>query len=894
MKLRSETQNDKRRPPGSTEIPFPYRLLSVLIFGSLAAAAAANAQEPEAANAEPTATAVAPETAPTSAPETTVDVPETTTTPAAAPATVNTPIERVEVTGSRIKRISVEGPSPVTVVDKEAIQKSGRGSVSDLLRETTAAAFGASRETSGSTAAGVSTIGLRGLGGERTLVLLNGRRLPKDPAAEAVDLNMIPIAAVERVEILKDGASALYGSDALGGVVNIITKKNYTGSEISLKHVRPEETRGEQYEISLTTGSAGERTSLMTVLNYRNNAILYGRDRDWSRQGVSLIGSPGSFRDPGGGGDWIADPTCPADRRRAINGGEACAYNYQEQASTLPGLEQLTLLTDFRHKISDRVSLYNVNTASRRQVRWTFAPTPGSFRVPGGTASRPAADLDIRYRFAEAGNRETQVEENGFANTLGAKGFLTDTWEWDLSLGYSRFSRIDRGVSGYLETNRVIDLIDGNAFDPFAPAGSRGSIDDAKVQTVQTGLSKLMTIDLLLTGDVMELESGPVRSAIGHTTFHESLEEQADPKTAGGQVLGNAGSSNKGDRQVHSVFSEFSIPLSRTVEMQVAGRYDHYSDFGDALNPKVALRWQPDAKWLARTSVGTGFLAPSLKSLYGARSEGYLTFIDKKGCAQNGGSFCVPQQYLTLSGGNPDLKEEKALTANAGVVFQPSGDFNASLDGWVTKIDNVVGFDPEKMTEAELAGRDLSRDGVAVTRDPSTNEILEIHAPNLNLSKLDIAGLDFNTEWMTGVRAKGFRLGVRDEFTYLLYYKNEGFPGAGFEDIVGQWGRPRWRNNATLFAKGRKSELFLTAKTIPGQKAVDEDSGKKIRDYTEFDVGVSYALTDKSSLTGGVRNVLGTERPSDPEGGSGGASEFNSSLYDPIGRSAFLAYRQGF
>lgn len=859
-----------------TETPFPFRPLLVFLFSlaSMFAIQSAHAQN-------------SPEASVTTDLSETPKAPETKSSPSA--------MERVEVTGSRIKRISVEGPSPVTVVDKEAIKKSGHNSVSDLLRDTTAGTFGVSRETSGSTAAGVATIGLRGLGDMRTLVLLNGRRLPKDPAAEAVDLNMIPIAAVERVEIMKDGASALYGSDALGGVVNIITKKSFNGAEIALKHVRPEETRGEQYEVSLVSGSSGERSQLMTVLNYRNNSVLFGRDRDWSRDGISLIGSPGAFRDSAGTNTWTVDPNCPAERRRTINGGEVCVYNYQEQASTLPGLEQLTVLTDFRYKISDQVSFYNVNTASRRNVRWTYAPTPGSFTVAGGTASQPTGgDLNIRYRFVEAGNRETKVEENGFANTLGLKGYLSDTWEWDLSIGYSRFNRIDRGIGGYLEEARVIDLIDDNVFDPFAAPGSRGSIDAAKVETTQSGLSQLMTVDLLLTGDVFELPSGVVRSAIGHTTFHESLEEKADPKTESGQVLGNAGSSNKGDRQVHSVFSEFSVPVSETVEVQVAGRFDNYSDFGNTLNPKLAVRWQPNPRWLARSSVGTGFLAPSLKSLYGARSEGYWTFIDKRGCAQQGGSFCVPQQYLTISGGNPNLKEEKALTANAGVVFQPNSDFNVSLDTWLTKIDNVVGFDPEKATEAELAGVDTTQYGVTFTRDATTGEITELNAPNLNLSKLDIAGLDFNTEWLTPIRVKGVRLGVRDEFSLLFYYRSEGFPGTGFENKVGEWGRPRWRNNATLFAKGEKTEVYLTGKTIPGQKAVDEDSGKKIADYTEFDLGASYALSAASSITGGIRNVLGTERPSDPEGGSGGAREFNASLYDPVGRSVFLAYRHAF
>lgn len=813
--------------------------------------------------------------------------------PVAVPAAA--PIERVEVTGSRIKRISVEGPSPVTIMDKEAIKKSGHNSVSDLLRDTTASAFGVGRETSGSTAAGVATIGLRGLGSDRTLVLLNGRRLPKDPAAEAVDLNMIPMAAVERIEILKDGASALYGSDALGGVVNIITKKNYNGSEFAIKHVRPEEVRGEQYELSLTSGSSSEKSSLMTVLNYRNNSILFGRDREWSRKGVSLVGNPGSYRDRAGSNVWTVDPSCPPERRVTINGGEVCSYNYQEQASTLPGLEQLTLFTDFKYKLGPKLTFYNVNIASRRQVKWTFAPSPGQFTVAGGTASVPTAgDLNIRYRFSEAGNRETEVEENSFSNTFGLKGFLTDTWEWDFSLGYSRFNRVDRGVSGYLEEDRVAELIKNGTFDPFAAPGSRGSLAAAQVQPVQNGLSRLFTADLLLSGEVFDLDSGAVSAAVGATVFHENLEETADPKTAAGLIIGNAGSSNSGGREVHSAFSEFSIPVTQTVEMQVAGRFDNYSDFGNTVNPKLAVRWQPAPSFLARSSVGTGFLAPSLKSLYGARSEGYPTFIDRKACEEQGGSACLPQQYLTISGGNPDLKEEKALTANLGAVFQPSSDFNISVDGWFTKIDNVVGVDLEKATLAELKGVNVADYGVQITRDPTTGEITQVVAPNQNLSKVEVSGLDVSTEYVLPTSVTGFRPGLRDEFSLIFSYKSEGFPGTGFEEQVDQFGNPKWRNNATLFLRSESSEIFLTGKTIPGQMAVNKDSGKRISDYTEFDLGVSHKFRWEGTVTAGITNLLGTEPPSDPEGGAGGANEFNTALYNPIGRSVYLTYRQGF
>src|SRR5262249_44131641 len=148
--------------------------------------------------------------------------------------------ERIEVTGSHIKRIDTEGPSPVTTLTRKAIESTGYNSVSDVLRDQAVSSFGSTRESSGSNAAGVSEVDLRGLGANRTLVLLNGQRLPTDAVTGAVDLNMIPTAAVERIEVLNDGASAIYGSDALGGVVNIITRKDFSGNEISYEQSTPE------------------------------------------------------------------------------------------------------------------------------------------------------------------------------------------------------------------------------------------------------------------------------------------------------------------------------------------------------------------------------------------------------------------------------------------------------------------------------------------------------------------------------------------------------------------------------------------------------------------------------------------------------------------------------
>lgn len=190
-------------------------------------------------------------------------------------------LDRIEVTGSRIKRATAEGALPVAVITREDIDVSGDVSVADFLRNTTFNSFGSFRPQSGSSAQAVATINLRGIGAARTLVLIDGRRAPVSPSlGQGQDLNTIPLAAVERIEILSDGASAIYGSDAIGGVVNIITRKDFSGAEMTLGVSKPKRDGGETEEGSVIFGAAGDRGNMLAGISYSNRGIIFARERD--------------------------------------------------------------------------------------------------------------------------------------------------------------------------------------------------------------------------------------------------------------------------------------------------------------------------------------------------------------------------------------------------------------------------------------------------------------------------------------------------------------------------------------------------------------------------------------------------------------------------------------
>ena len=207
----------------------------------------------------------------------------------AAQAVKEKKVERVEVTGSHIKRVDTEGASPVQTVTRKDLEKSGYNSVADVMRDSTVSSFGSTREDSGRAGAGQASIDLRGLGSENTLVLMDGQRLPTDAITGAVDINLIPMAAVERIEILKDGASATYGSDALGGVVNIITRKDYSGTEVSVAQTTPELRGGTRREISLVNGFNTRRLNMVNVIQHRDNEMSFDRDYSWNANAESPL-----------------------------------------------------------------------------------------------------------------------------------------------------------------------------------------------------------------------------------------------------------------------------------------------------------------------------------------------------------------------------------------------------------------------------------------------------------------------------------------------------------------------------------------------------------------------------------------------------------------------------
>lgn len=809
-------------------------------------------------------------------------------------------VEKIQVTGSHIKRIDVEGASPVQTITRKELDKSGYNSVGDVLRDQGVNSFGSTREASGSNAAGVAHVNLRGLGSSNTLVLLNGQRLPSDAVTGAVDLNLIPMAAVERVEVLKDGASAIYGSDALGGVVNIITRKDFTGSEISITQSTPQLDGGKKQEISLVNGFSKGKLNMVNVVQYRKNEVIFSRDRDWTSKGVSTYGSPGAYRDAGSG-QWIADANCPPGQIKTTPGGSFCTFKFSDFSTELPDLQQISVMNETNYELSSRVKLKARAGATQRKIKWSFAPAPDTFEdIPGTTADHmgpggtnlpghtPGSPIDLRYRLADLGTRDSEVDGLAYNLLLGSVVQIKGSWELEVTGSHNRVDNTDKGVNGYALKAPLTEAINNGSFNPLAPEGQRGDISATRYVPVEKTTSILSSADLKVTGEVYDLPAGPVGLAVGTTMTYQSYKDAFDDHSVNDEVFGNAGSSGGGMRSTHAVFSELSIPVTQKVEMQVAGRFDHYSDFGDTVNPKGAILYRPSDKWLLRSSVGTGFKAPLMQDMYAATSNGNPTFVDAVACRaeqQAGGATpsCLPQQYPVVSSGNPGLKQEKSISYNAGAIFQATRDFSIGTDLFMVKTNNVVGIDYDDAMLAESNGVNLADRGVIVHR---TNGYIDsIEAPLQNLSSQETAGIDLSTAYREG------KSRIAMDHSQLFYFREEGFPGTGSKNKLGRRGKPNWRNTLTYsYLPSEKHDITLAALTTAGQDKTVVEAGR-LPTYMQLDLQYSYKMRKVGTFTVGIKNIAGTTPPIDD---SNPTVPLDVTLYDQIGRQYFTGYKATF
>lgn len=834
--------------------------------------------------------------------------------------------EKIRVTGSRIKRTEMESSNPVRIIDRDEIEASGFTKIADLLRVIPSATHGALKERSGRGAPDASGTDIRGLGEEYTLVLLNGRRLANDPLLEYPDVNQIPLVAIERVEIMKEGASAVYGSDAIGGVVNIITRRGFSGSRLLISRDFTSEKGGEENRVESLTGISTGRGDITFSLSWRDQEIIMNRDREYSSEGWSPTGSPGSYRtipvtseagewvvdSAGTKGNWTAAADCPEDtlhrRLDAGNGNSYCQFNYAQTMSIVPKVEQLGLMLDATYRPEAMPEIFFTLRGMRRSTFWTYAPAPQMFRVTDpavaaamGIGIDAAANqgVEIRYRTTELGNRDNQVETHVAAGTVGLRGEIGLDWEWEFSVSKNRVYNLDKGVSGYWLISRMQDLIAGGQYNPLDPDRDKSVALSTAYQTWSENIAQLDQIDLVFSGEVMPMAGGDLSLAVGTTAIEDYYLQANDSLTVNGEVAGSAAVNGEGHRQIKSWYVEMSMPPMPGFEINLALRHDVYSDLGEATSPRIGLLWRPTDTMLLRFSAGRGFRAPSLQALTDTGGYGYPNFIDVPYCeamraagnATAAATACSRAQYEVETLAAQNLAAEKSRFATLGTVVAPISGLDLGLDLWYTEIEDriavVSDHNLQALMQAENDGVNLGAAGITVSRD-KVGALEKVVIPNINMSVTRIAGIDFNYHFR---RSFGIHtLSLQSNLSWFYYYKEALFEELDPEDTIGNYERPRWKMNTSLgFSVGPTQQMVLSNRLIAGQKKANPDAGD-LPSNSEYDFQYTYNGSWDGSVSVGVTNLLNEGPPIDETANP----KVDSDLYNVLGRKYYLKITQNF
>lgn len=882
--------------------------------------------------------------------------------PAAAQTTTDTADiqrgERVEVTGSSIKRIDAETALPVQVITKDEIDRSGAATVSELLQRVSAVTSSGNITAStgfGATTGGVSTASLRGLGGPRTLVLLNGRRIstygsvPGSGGDTAVDVNSIPISALERVEVLKDGASAIYGSDAIAGVINFILRTDYQGAEATAYYGATQQGGGVIKRGSALVGFGDitkDRFNVSIQAGYQNEQPLFGRQRQFSSSSINVGAGQDTTSgnsDPGnianantGGGIRNPDfPNCaPSVVSPLLSNNRNCRYDPAPYVGLVPKSERSNVFLAGRFAINADNELYAEAGSSLNKQRFVLQPVPISdqFAIPandpvsaqfGGAATIlvtptspyypaaataaagvPGVPVLVRYRSDLTGLRDITDRALNNRGVLGAKGTAA-TWDYDVSGLYTQSKVKESTNGGYPLYSKILPLYNSGQVNFFGP--NTAAIQQAALAAdfngqVYDSNTSLSAIQAKVSRDVFKLPAGNISTAFGVEGRRETYSVDSAIQAQQGDISGYGGNflPVSADRKVYAAYAETVVPIIRGLEADAAVRYDHYSGVGGTTNPKVSLRYQPVKEVLLRAAYGKGFRAPSLTDLFAPNTQSVTVngLSDPVRCPVTGSSLDCQTQFTTVLGGNVNLKPEKSESVTAGIVFEPNADISIGLDAFKINLTNSIVLGG---IGADVILDNLDRYAQLVTRD-ATGHITSISQTNLNIGNVRLSGVDVDLKYR-------FYNGPYGKFTARLYgtyyqkYDAQNIDGSYTNQLdigsgVAQGVIPRWRHIATLaydngpwgatFVQNWQKSYHDTTSNVTGADRI-------VGAYETFDVQGTYTGLKHFKFTLGIKNIMDRDPPYTNVGGQAQfPTGFDGSYADPRGRFYYGALTYSF
>ena len=655
----------------------------------------------------------------------------------AAAGSDTTQLDRIEVLGSRIRRSEGETALPVLSLNRQDIERTGLTQLADILRDLSVNGPSLSLNTNNGNTSGNSSVNLRNCQSNRTLVLVNGRRWVSGNGLDGtVDLSSIPLAAVERIDVLKDGASALYGSDALCGVINVQTRSDFDGALFQAYNGQYDEGDGKREQYAFTLGGASERWSGLLNMSYTEQGAVSAGDRDISA--VPLFGFPANVSTPGrasptgpygnfnvtGFGNIILDPARTGCRVNQVCGPAqrpdfrtynflTDGYNFAPDNYLSQPQKMYSLFGQSTYELTDAVRFstevfYNNRVGEAQLAAQPLSPltiSAQSVYNPFGVNITGGSFRPINFPRLYGQEQDTWRFSGGFDGSfeIGERYFY-----WDAGYTYAENRQL-QPKNGFYFTTRVNQATGPSFIDngvarcgtPGAviagcvplnvmggPAGFTQEMYDwiaVSPKNVQRSSSESFVANL--SGDLFELPAGQLSFAAGIEHRTEEGSSEPDPLTAANLVLGdNPFLPTRGSYKVDEVFAEIQIPVladavfAKSLDLSVAARYSDYSNFGDTTNPKLGIRWQPTDAVLVRGSWGEGFRAPSVAELFAGQATGRPAFSDPCSASLNPSAATRTQCAATgvPAGFNSQLSQTFATTGG-NPLLQPETSVSKTL-----------------------------------------------------------------------------------------------------------------------------------------------------------------------------------------------------------------------
>lgn len=969
-------------------------------------------------------------------------------------------VEDIVVVGSQIRGASTTAALPVTVVTQEEIIATGAVSGDDLLRSIPQMGdvlFSSANnpQTSNAARGDVNSVNLRSLGVGNTLVLLNGRRIVQHPTSQGTsdtgtvpvlsyNSNAIPVSGLERLEVLLDGAAAIYGADAVAGVVNTVLQQDFDGLEMKAQYGGAEGTHRREFTFGMFAGKDFERGNLSGFLDYTNRTAQQASDEPYTASddrrslfanvpgyenstdtdGRSSYTAWANFQTPfqvrrgttaltTGAGAFHNQPSsfgctapvggdvCLASGNISYSGaGRELRYDGARGTTQSPDIERLNLFVSGHYDLDNGVTAFGelgYYTASTQNIQpptillnplwipasnyWnpfgpvTFADGTRNPNRLAGLTNVPTAGTAVklvRYRFNDLGAQVVDVD-NWQSRFLGGLRGEWRGFDWESALLYSEAEATDSSNAinlTALQANLALSTPD--AYNPF----SGGCVNDtsfgdctpssqAAIDAITTDLTRVSKTTLALWDfkvsrpDVFTLPGGPVGMALGVEARRETQRDDRDADLDGTNVFRDsvsgeisqsniaAVSSNPdtyGKREVYSAYVEFAvpvvspemnIPLVRSLDFQLAGRYEHYSDFGDVAKPKIAMAWDLVEGVRVRGSYSEGFRAPNLEQTNAAQYGRLSTNNDyirceadlRLGRITNFNQCSQPASASLLVSGNPELQPEESTNQSIGLVLQPwfipeqFGRFTFTLDRWKIEQEKIVGLlgaqsnvvldylnilngtRNDNVNRAAVTADDIAFfQGSGIT---PVGQIVSVEDQFINLLPQTVEGLDIGLQWrLRGTPWGNFRASVNA--AHLTKFDrspgplveslfaareagqiNANTPLPISQTLLARNGRPEWRVTGsftwsqgpwqvgafTQYNSAVTETGFLSAQGDPWQ--VDSQITGNL--YGQYEFGNNAGFASGTTVRLGARNITDEQPPLTSSG-------YLGALYNPYGR----------